>query len=119
MIIAFDYHGTYSRDPVSFCRVVALLKDAGHTCVLVTGIEDNDDFYAREVKKEIGSTMPIYFTAGAWKRRYMQAIGVHVDIWIEDTPECVAEIESESIRAVREQRTTIAIEAVSRHTTRR
>lgn len=112
MIIAIDYHGTYSRDPEGFAAFVLLMKGRGHECILVTGIEDNGDWCAKEVRHAIGDTMRIIFAAGAWKRRLVEAMGIHVDIWIEDTPEGVAHL-SPSLVAIVDQRTDKAIAVIS------
>ena len=109
--IAIDYHGTYSRDPEGFAALAVLMKSRGHRCILVTGIEDKGDYYAKEVRQAIGDTMQIIFTAGAWKRRFVAAMGIHVDIWIEDTPEGVDQLSS-SIVVHRDQLTDRAIEAL-------
>lgn len=90
MIFAIDYHGTFQRDVRTFRAVVRGLQAAGHTCVLVTGIDDGDS-YAAEVKRDVGDLMPIVFAAGAWKRQAAKAAGFDVDVWIDDQPEYIAE----------------------------
>lgn len=90
MTFGIDYHGTFQRDVATFRAIVRGLHAAGHTCVLVTGIEDGDRF-AAEVKRDVGELMPIVFAAGAWKRQAAKAAGFDVDVWIDDQPEYVAE----------------------------
>ena len=90
MIFGIDFHGTMSRDPQAFRMLANMLQSRGHTCVLVTGIEDGDE-YAAEVRREVGDLMPIVFAAGAWKRQAAERAGYKVDVWIDDNPEYVAE----------------------------
>lgn len=90
MIIAIDYHGTFSRDIVGFRAFVKSFQARGHVCVLVTGIEDGDR-YAAEVRRDVGDLMPIVFAAGAWKKQAAKAAGFDVDIWVDDNPEYIAE----------------------------
>lgn len=90
MIFAIDYHGTFSRDPGYYRAIVPIGKARGHSYVLVTGIEDGDQF-AAEVKREVGDLMPIVFAAGRWKREAALAAGFKVDVWEDDNPEYIAE----------------------------
>ncbi len=90
MIFAVDYHGTFQRDVSGFRAIVQVLQARGHTCILVTGIEDGDHF-AAEVKRDVGELMPIVFAGGRWKSDAARAEGYEVDVWIEDSPEYVAE----------------------------
>lgn len=91
MIVAFDFDGTWTRDPVAWRNVVALFKARGHTCILVTGRSDEDAFGA-EVKREIGRTMPVVFSGGGWKKEAAARAGYEVDIWVDDQPEGIARI---------------------------
>lgn len=115
MNFGIDYHGTYSRDPEGFAALVKLLQSRGHKCFLVTGIADENDFYSKEVRVAIGDTMPIIFTAGAWKRRFVEALEIRIDVWIEDTPEGI-DVLSEGARASRDQWTSKALEAMRKST---
>lgn len=90
MIFGIDYHGTFQRDVTTFRAIVRGLQAAGHSCVLVTGIDDGTHF-AAEVRRDVADLMPIVFAAGAWKRDAAKAAGFEVDVWIDDNPEYVAE----------------------------
>lgn len=90
MIFGIDYHGTFQRDPVGFGIIVHELVRRGHTCILVTGIEDGTP-WAAEVRRDVGDLMPIVFAAGRWKREAAKTAGFEVDVWIDDNPEYVAE----------------------------
>jgi len=84
--IAIDYHGTYSEDLDGFRVVVKLLQSRGHTCVLVTGINDGTP-WAAEIRRNVSGLMPIVFANGAWKEEAARRAGFKVDIWIDDHPE--------------------------------
>ena len=95
---AIDYHGTFSSDPELFRLLVARIQQAGHTCVLVTGIGDGDR-YAVEVRSEVRGLMPIVFANGAWKEEAAKLAGFAVDIWIDDHPEGIRRQTPEFIRS--------------------
>jgi hypothetical protein len=40
IVLAIDFDGTWTRDPVFFREMVERAKAKGHTCVLVTGRSD-------------------------------------------------------------------------------
>lgn len=90
MIFGIDFHGTFQRDPTGFRELVRNLQYRGHTCVLVTGIEDGDQ-YAAEVRREVRELMPIVFAGSRWKKQAAKEAGYAVDVWIDDNPEYVAE----------------------------
>lgn len=102
MIIAFDYHGTFQRDVLAFHTVVRTFQSAEHTCILVTGIADGDH-YAAEVRRDVGNLMPIVFAGGRWKKQAALEAGYAVDIWIDDSPEYVAEQDPRRTVGMREK----------------
>jgi hypothetical protein len=93
VIFGIDYHGTFQRDVHTFREVVETLQANGHTCVLVTGIADGDQ-YAAEVRRDVGGLMPIVFAAGRWEREAAREAGFAVDVWIDDNSEYIAEQDS-------------------------
>jgi hypothetical protein len=98
MIIAIDYDGTYSRDPLAFYGLVILLRGRGHTCVMVTGRSDEGRWGA-EVRNAVGDLMPIVFAAGAWKATAAERAGFKVDVWVDDKPEGVRELRADYAEA--------------------
>ena len=89
MILAFDFDGTWTRDPDGMRAVVALLRSRGHVCILLTGRSDEHP-WGSEVRAAIGDLMPIVFAAGTWKRDAARAAGYGVDVFIDDLPEYIA-----------------------------
>lgn len=86
---AFDYDGTWTRDPEGLRAVVKLLQGRGHTCILLTGRSD-EERWGHEVRAAIGDLMPIVFAGNTWKRDAALAAGYKVDIFCDDLPEYIA-----------------------------
>ena len=83
MLIALDYDGTYTVDPVFWGEFVRMARKRGHEVILVTN--------RSEVEKDAGIIMlsknnKVYFTAGRAKEKYMDEAGIKPDIWIDDSP---------------------------------
>lgn len=89
ILFGVDFDGTFSRDPHGFRLFVAVMRERGHSFVLVTGRSDEGQFGA-EVRREVRDLMPIVFAANGWKRDAALAAGFKVDVWIDDNPESVA-----------------------------
>ncbi len=84
MIIALDNDHTFTNDPDAWFEAMRAMKNAGHTVIGVTmrypaeasGMDKRyDDICER-----------IYFTSRAAKQSAMAVQGVHVDVWIDDSP---------------------------------
>lgn len=86
---AFDYDKTWTRDPEAFRAIVLLLQQRGHVCILVTG-RSNEGSFGAEVRRAIGTLMPIVFAAGGWKREAAERAGYKVETWWDDQPEGIA-----------------------------
>lgn len=89
MVFAFDYDGTWTREPQGLRAVVKLLQGLGHTCILLTGRSD-EERWGHEVRAAIGDLMPIVFAGNTWKRDAALAAGYKVDCFLDDLPEYVA-----------------------------
>jgi hypothetical protein len=86
MNIGLDYDDTFTRDPEFWKNFCEMTRIAGHTIHIVTWrsrdfIGDMYDFLPEWIH--------IYFTACRAKRPYMEALGIHIDVWIDDNPEAV------------------------------
>lgn len=87
MNISLDFDNTYTADPplwdvfIDYCRV------RGHTVYVVTARAPEQ---GREVMQSVGTRVGesnVYFTSLQSKRRYMQARGIKIDVWIDDMPD--------------------------------
>ena len=88
ILFGVDFDGTFARDPHGFRLFVAMMRERGHSFVLVTGRSD-DGQWGAEVRREVRDLMPIVFAANGWKRDAAHAAGFKVDVWIDDNPEYV------------------------------
>ena len=87
MIIALDYDGTYTADPVLWRVVCMAAVERGHAVVCVTGRSvaidfDHDPPLPNGVAVVLAGTYPC-------KRMAAEAAGYHVSVWIDDMPEMV------------------------------
>ena len=89
MIIAIDYDNTYTADPVTFEKVIALFQAAGHTVVCVTGRSD-DGVMDVPVSNSIGKLVSVVFAGMEWKAVAARKQGYNVSVWIDDIPGMIA-----------------------------
>lgn len=83
MIVGFDLDGTYAADLTTFTGIAGLLKDAGHTCVLVTNRCESDRAFVEDL---IDHEMPVLFSCGRPKRLVAEEAGYFVQVWVDDNP---------------------------------
>lgn len=87
MIIAIDYDETFDMDFDLWEAFAKLAHSRGHRVICVTcralppGSSD---------RQERIPSFSVYCTANQQKRPYMDALGIHVDVWIDDFPESIA-----------------------------
>jgi len=77
MKIALDYDGTYTEDTELWNRFIELCRDK-HEVICVT---------MRYPTEEVDIPIPIIYTSRRAKKIYCSAMGIHFDIWIDDSPE--------------------------------
>lgn len=85
MHIGLDYDDTITLDPELWDRVIALFIDAGHQVTIVTIRSDRHG--ADDIKNYADAHgIPAVFTFGCQKDTFTAALGITIDIWIDDTP---------------------------------
>jgi hypothetical protein len=90
MRIALDYDFTFSEDPDAWCAAMAAMIERGHEIIGVTARHpdhnaDMHDSYFRLCTE-------VYFTAGEFKRKYMNEVEkIIVHVWIDDAPEMISQ----------------------------
>lgn len=89
MLIALDYDDTFTRDPVAWKHAMTQLILAGHTVIGATMRYEREGFDLNESYRNICKT--IYFTDRNPKRAFLADLGVFPDVWIDDTPEFIAD----------------------------
>jgi hypothetical protein len=86
LTIALDYDDTYTADPGLWNLFIKSARERGHKVICVTcrgQSWDNADLLKLPIL--------VYYTDMAPKRWHMEQLGITVDIWIDDCPECVKE----------------------------
>ena len=88
MNLAIDYDDTWTKDPKAWNQVAWTLRTFSHTCYLVTRRNGWSDDMERG---NLPSWMPQIYTSGEPKDAYCKKIGIRIDVWIDDMPECIRE----------------------------
>lgn len=84
MRIALDYDKTYTADPEMWDCFITLAKSRGHSVEVVT--------MRRQVWEEtlppdlVDRVSRVEYTDRKGKMAHMEALGRHIDIWIDDSP---------------------------------
>lgn len=81
MLIAIDYDGTWTRDPIAWRYATFALQSTGHTVVVCTG--------RAFPPADLHTDMAVHCTAGQAKRDYLASLGLRPDVWIDDDPQSI------------------------------
>jgi len=88
MILSLDYDDTYTRDPQFWDTFIASAQHSGHTVYCVT--LRSSEYGGREVREALASKVDgIFFTNSNGKASYMAALGIWIDVWIDDMPRLI------------------------------
>lgn len=92
MTIAIDLDNTWTASPALWSRFYYEAEVLGHTVIMVTARRDavTDDERRRFL---LPSDMPIIYTSGDFKEKHAVKAGYKVDIWIDDTPGMIQDIQ--------------------------
>lgn len=94
MIIAIDFDETYTRDPMLWDAFLAAAAARGHRLYCVSARHERQMDQVREAVGRIIGPEACFGTGGASKRRFMaDVVDTYVDVWIDDAPESVVEIQ--------------------------
>lgn len=88
MVFSLDYDGTYSEDNELWLDFIDKAKARGHEVICISA-RDQDD---KDICKELLSRVRFVGTSGAHKYEYAFQLGINVDVWIDDMPECIGTI---------------------------
>lgn len=86
---AVDYDGTFSRDPELFAAIIRMIWARGDWACIVTGRDEShqiDDIHINLLWKKL----PIFYAGAVYKRDFMDAQGIKIDVWIDDDPGSIA-----------------------------
>ena len=95
-IIAIDYDGTWTLDPIMWNVVCNILQNYGFLVIMVT-----ERKVENRIKDDtIPSLMQIIYTSKILKKEAALAAGYKVDIWIDNSPgsieQCIKLTESKN-----------------------
>lgn len=85
MLIALDWDGTFTADPVLWISFVAQARRNGHQVHIVT-MRHKDERVRLPGDMVVDA---IHYTGRKAKRPFMQARGLTVQIWIDDMPDFI------------------------------
>lgn len=85
MLIAIDYDGTYTADPLFWDQVISLGQQRGHEFVCVTARKSPPESHERRIP------VPVVCVGNEPKRIGAAKRGYRPDVWIDDMPEMIGE----------------------------
>jgi hypothetical protein len=93
MNIGIDFDDTLSREPAMWKALYDSAKLHGHQmwCVSCRRNTTENDGIINEFLDAHEMQMPVMLTSLQGKQRYMEGLGIHIDIWIDDMPRSIAE----------------------------
>lgn len=90
MIVALDFDETYNKAPGLFDIIVKNFQGDGHIVILATyrhPVEDYDPLFERLKNNKV----LVICTDGKGKKKFLEDMGIKVDIWIDDNPRSILE----------------------------
>lgn len=88
MRFGLDYDHTFDQDPEFFMAFIDLAEKHGHE-VRIVSARPLMAYGYKDVVDAIGGRIQCHFTDLAQKAPFMDNIGLHVDVWIDDNPEFI------------------------------
>ena len=85
MLIAIDYDDTYTKCPDFWSSVIQDAEILGHEVICVTCRRDTPE-NREDVKVKELARHAHYFTGMASKKWFLEQLGLHPDVWIDDDP---------------------------------
>lgn len=86
--IAVDYDDTFTIDPAMWRRIIADMQASGHAVYCVSARRSTIESRV-EVQSAMPDGVPVYLAYDMSKRAFMLALGIDIDVWIDDTPEAI------------------------------
>lgn len=84
MNISLDYDNTYTRDPATWDEFIAFARSRDHKVYCITMRSHRE---AVQVYHDLtGKVNDIYCTNRQAKKDFMFALGIAIDVWIDDMP---------------------------------
>lgn len=84
-LIAIDYDHTFTTDIVLWLMIYRMLTRRGHDVLIATMRHEHEK---KSMDARVVAAVPqIIFTGRRAKKYALAALGIHPDIWVDDTPE--------------------------------
>lgn len=84
MLIALDYDGTYTADPVLWDAFICTATRRGHKVIIATmRFESEPIVFECEITTKI---LEIIYTGRIAKIEFLEKVGIRPNIWIDDKP---------------------------------
>ncbi|SAL79959.1 hypothetical protein AWB71_06015 [Caballeronia peredens] len=83
MNISLDFDGTYTEDPASWNHFIDTFTAAGHNVMIVTMRHESE---ANSTMKKLSKKGRVIYTDRKAKEEFVAALGITIDVWIDDTP---------------------------------
>ncbi len=83
MLIALDYDGTYTADPVLWLDFVKRAQSRGHTVICVTMRYEHETL---DMCMKLQGLVEVLCSSRQAKLPFLNGRGVFPDIWIDDSP---------------------------------
>jgi len=89
MRIALDFDATYTLDHELWDQFIRMAELRGVQVILATYRHEVHD--AHPLIDSLKERIPVYFTDGKAKKPFLEALGIVVDVWIDDRPMTILE----------------------------
>lgn len=89
-VIALDFDETYNTMPDMYDEIINVFQGYGFKVILATYRHPTSDYDPLFERLE-DQGVPVYCTDGKAKKKYMEDLGIKVDIWIDDNPRSILE----------------------------
>jgi hypothetical protein len=83
MNICIDYDDTFTTDPITWTKIIELLRASGHNVFCISLRFPNVPI--------TGFPGEVYYACGQHKWEFAEAAGLTVDIWIDDWPAIIGD----------------------------
>lgn len=77
--VAIDYDDTYTLNPKLFESIAQFFALHEFEVLIVT-------YRPTSVPIECVTTIPVHYTDGRAKDKFMRSLGINIDVWIDDSP---------------------------------
>lgn len=99
LTFSFDFDCTISEDPKMFLILMDVVRSRGHKVYVCTGRMSTTAPEELQFLRDKG--YDVVFTEHQAKRKFMEGLGISVDIWVDDCPEAVYEDWNGPVRTFR------------------